>query len=143
MLGITEGLWIVGLGLLAIECLYRFWPWSGRILFVMTFLGVSFAARTNETFGFFYSWFLFCLGVPMLIWAAIYYVHAWWIARSRSTSVTSRPIAQMPEHDPEILPVPSGACFCRAMQAMQMAPPLGSDPRYASQCLLGKCPDYY
>jgi hypothetical protein len=145
---ITEFLGIVGMVLLAIESAYFASRPSepgilGRTLFLTTFLGVSFAAYTDEAFGLFYSWLFFWLGVPLLIWAAIYHVRARWIARTRSTFVTARPIAQAPEHDPEILLAPSGACFCRAMQVTQAAPPLGSDPRYASQCLLGKCPDYY
>lgn len=111
---------------------------GGRILFVITFFGVSFAARTNETIGFLYFWFFFWLGVPMLVWAVIYYVHVWWVARSRSTPAAVGPIVQAPGRDLEILSPGSGACFCWAMQA---ALPSGSAPRYASQCLLKRCPD--
>src|SRR5258707_13599468 len=105
----------------------------GRILFLTIFLGITFTARTDETIGFLYFWFFFWLGAAMLPWVAIYYMHAWWIARSRSISVMACPTVQAPEHDPEILPPEDSACLCRTMPAG-----LGG-----SRCLLEKCPDCY
>jgi hypothetical protein len=110
----------------------------GRILFLLVFLGVNFAARTDEEFGFLYFWFCFWLGIPMLMWAAIYYAHAWWATRRRSISVMASPTVQALEHDPEILPPEDSVCFCRKLPAACF--PAGPG---ASRCLLEKCPDCY